>query len=178
MTCIAGIAIDGAVYIGGDSAGVAGWDLCVRSDAKVFKLGDFVIGFTTSFRMGQLLRYSLTLPVRESGKDIMAFMVTDFVEAIRKCLKEGGYAQKINEGEQAGEFLVGYSGRLFKICSDYQVAENLNGIDSCGSGSAYAIGAMQATESHVETKSRILKALKIAVANNAGVRGPFHVETI
>ena len=50
MTCIVGVAHKGAVYIGGDSAAVAGWALTCRADHKVFKNGDFVMGFTTSFR--------------------------------------------------------------------------------------------------------------------------------
>ena len=38
MTCIAAIAEKGKVYIGGDSAGVAGLDLTIRADEKVFKI--------------------------------------------------------------------------------------------------------------------------------------------
>ena len=53
MTAIAGLVHDGKVYIGGDSAGVAGMDLHLRSDPKVFTVGEFVIGYTTSFRMGR-----------------------------------------------------------------------------------------------------------------------------
>ena len=56
MTCIAGLVHDGAVYLAGDSAGCSGWDLTVRADPKVFVSGSYVMGFTTSFRMGQLLR--------------------------------------------------------------------------------------------------------------------------
>ena len=61
MTCIVGLVHEGVVYIGGDSAGVGGMSLTVRADEKVFQNGEFLMGFTTSFRMGQLLRYSLKL---------------------------------------------------------------------------------------------------------------------
>ena len=37
MTAIVGLAQSGAVYIGGDSAGVSGMSLTVRADAKVFR---------------------------------------------------------------------------------------------------------------------------------------------
>jgi hypothetical protein len=60
VTCIVGFTDGNEVSIGGDSAGVGGWDLTVRADEKVFVLGEFVFGCTTSFRMGQLLRYKLT----------------------------------------------------------------------------------------------------------------------
>ena len=64
MTCIVGLVHEGVVYIGGDSAGVAGLSLVVRADEKVLRNGDFLMGFTTSFRMGQLLRYKLDPPRR------------------------------------------------------------------------------------------------------------------
>ena len=45
MTCIIGLVENSKVYIGGDSAGVAGYGLSVRADEKVFKKGDFIFGF-------------------------------------------------------------------------------------------------------------------------------------
>jgi len=54
MTCIAGFVNKNEVWIGGDSAGVAGYNLRIRKDTKVFKVnGRFLIGYTNSFRMGQ-----------------------------------------------------------------------------------------------------------------------------
>ena len=75
MTCIVGLVHEGVVYIGGDSAGVAGLSLTVRADEKVFQNGEFLMGFTTSFRMGQLLRYSLKPPCSYPDDDINQYMV-------------------------------------------------------------------------------------------------------
>lgn len=99
MTCIVGLVDKGKVYIGGDSAGVNSfWDLTIRADSKVFINGPFIMGFTSSFRMGQLLRYKLKTPSRFKNdgtqKEIYEYMVTDFVDAVRQCLKDGGYASK------------------------------------------------------------------------------------
>lgn len=47
MTCIVGIEHGGRVHLGADSAGSTGWTLTVRADEKVFKVGPFVMGFTT-----------------------------------------------------------------------------------------------------------------------------------
>ena len=44
------------VIIGGDSAGVAGLNITVRKDVKVFEVGEFVIGCTSSFRMMQIIK--------------------------------------------------------------------------------------------------------------------------
>jgi hypothetical protein len=174
MTCIAGLVDNGVVYIGGDSAGVGGSLLSVRTDQKVFQNGEFIFGFTTSFRMGQLLRYSLNPPKNYENIDINKFMVTKFIESIRKCLKEGGYACKNNEIESGGTFLVGYKGRLFKIDSDYQVGEELIGFDACGCGEDIALGSLYSTQGQ-PPKERILKALEAAERFSAGVRRPFNV---
>ena len=123
MTCIAGIVENGTVYIGGGSAGVAGWSLAVRADAKVWATEEFAFGFTSSFRMGQLLRYRLNPPARLVGQSVDQYMVGPWIDAVRQCLKAGGYARTEEGAEKGGTFLVGYEGRLFEISSDYQVGE-------------------------------------------------------
>lgn len=177
MTCIAGIVQGGNVYIIGDSAGVGGLDLTIRADRKVFVNGDFVMGFTTSFRMGQLIQYAFNPPKRHPDKDVMAYMVTDFVDALRNCLKCGGFARKDSEAESGGTFLVGYAGRLFSIESDYQVAESVIGYDAVGCGDAYAKGVLFATYSQ-PPEDRLRLAMQAAEAHSAGVRGPFHIQSI
>lgn len=173
MTCIVGLLQGGKVWIGGDSAGVAGYALRARADRKVFTVGPFAIGFTTSFRMGQLLNHAFTPPLPKPGQDLTAFMVTDFVNAVRDCLKAGGFATKESEAEHGGQFLVGYRGHLFMVGSDYQVGEALAGFDAVGSGADVALGAMAVGRG--APKVRILAALAAAAKFNAGVRGPFHV---
>ena len=177
MTCIVGIAHKGRVYIGGDSAGVAGYDIVTRSDEKIFPNGDFLFGFCGSFRMGQLLRYALVPPSKEEGQDIYAYMVTRFIDAVRECLKAGGYASKDKEVEEGGDFLVGYNGRLFRIESDYQVGESSNGYDAIGCGESYALGSLYMTNASAP-HGRVTKALDAAEYFSAGVRGPFHIMSI
>jgi ATP-dependent protease HslVU (ClpYQ) peptidase subunit len=176
MTCIAGVVQDNKVYIGADSAGVANLSLIVRADRKVFRNGEFVMGFTSSFRMGQLLRYSFIPPKRHVDSDVDKFMATDFIDAVRNCLKAGGYAEKHAESERAGVFLVGYAGRLFRIECDYQVGEALDGYDAIGCGGEVALGALFATLSH-PPRERLEIALRAAERFSAGVRAPFHYET-
>ena len=119
MTCIAGVVHRGRVYIGGDSAGVGGYDLTVRRDVKVFRNGPFVLGFTSSFRMGQLLAHAFRPPpVPKKRGALERYMVVDFVDALRATLKERGWARKESEQEVGGHFLVGVTGRLFHVESD------------------------------------------------------------
>jgi ATP-dependent protease HslVU (ClpYQ) peptidase subunit len=174
VTCIVGVAQDGKVTIGGDSAGVSGWDLSVRADPKVFKSGPFVMGFTSSFRMGQLLQHRLSVAERPAGQEVERFMVVTFIDAVRGCLTEGGF-KKVDSGvESGGVFLVGYQGRLFEVHSDFQVAEAADGLGACGCGESYALGALDATPD-LKPKRRVLNALAIAERRSAGVAGPFKV---
>lgn len=173
MTCIVGIAENGRIYMGGDSAAVAGYSLSVRADEKIFVNGGFVFGFTTSFRMGNLLRYKLVVPKPPDNMDeLMRYMNTDFVDAVRNCLKEGGFNKTDNGVESGGTFLVGHKGRLFHIESDYQVGESVNGYDACGCGMDIALGVLFATKGK-RPRRRMEMALEAAAYHSAGVVQPF-----
>lgn len=172
MTCIVGIAENGKVYIGGDSAGVAGLDLTVRADEKVFKNDECLFGFTSSFRMGQILRFSFDIPSRAEKTDDYKYLVTTFIDAVRSSLKSGGYATTKDGGEQGGTFLLGYRGKLYTIEGDYQVAAAVDGFSSCGCGDAIARGSLFSTTGKPPIE-RIEIALKAAERFSAGVRGPF-----
>lgn len=180
MTCIVGLAAHGKVYIGGDSAGVGDWDLDVRKDPKVFVNRGFIMGFTSSFRMGQLLMHDFVPPAPSMVEDDMfRFMVKEFVPAVRRCFKDGGYASKTNEVEQGGVFLVGFRGNLFSIYEDYQVGEYYRGYGAVGCGKNFANGALHATQtSRKSPEARVRLALEAAEAHSAGVRAPFTIKSI
>lgn len=175
MTCIAGLIYNGKVYMGADSAGVSGLSLTLRADQKVFYNGSFLMGFTTSFRMGQLLRYNFKPLEHPKDMDIYEYMVTKFIDTVRECLKEGGYAVKNDKKESGGNFLVGYKGRLFHIESDYQVGENIISYDACGCGKELALGSLYSTENLENPYKRIELALMAAEQFSAGVSRPFTI---
>lgn len=177
MTCIAAVAHDGNVWMGADSAGVAGFSLAVRRDPKIYRVGDFLFGFTSSFRMGQLLGYRFSPPQHHSDVCVERYMSTEFVDALRSALKDGGYARTENGEEAAGEFLVAYRGRIFRVCSDYQVGENLEPFAAVGCGADLALGALYAAREKSPC-DRVTLALEAAAAFSAGVRGPFLVQTL
>lgn len=172
MTAIVGLVHKGGVYIGGDSAGVSGLDLTVRADTKVFHNGPYLFGFTTSFRMGQLIHHALTPPKPKGALE--RFMSTAFIDAVRSCLKDGGWARRENEREEGGTFLVGVRGRLFVVHSDYQVGQAADGYAAAGCGDQVALGALYATaDSGMKPRKRIKIALQAAERFSAGVRAPF-----
>ena len=176
MTCIIGFIKNNKVYIGGDSAGVSNLNVIIRRDSKVFKNGNFIIGYTSSFRMGQSLRFKLKVKDQLEEQIDYEYMCTTFIDSVRKCLKDNGYASVDNNKEIIGQFLVGYNSRLYYIGSDLQVGESYDNFHSVGCGECYAKGAMEIlTKSKQSPRQIIKKALEIVVKFSGGVRPPFNI---
>lgn len=176
MTCIVGIEHDGKVTIGGDAAAVEPNRIVARYDEKVYTVGEYLIGFCDSFRMGQLLRFRLVVPKQKHGMSDYEHLCTVFIDSVRKCLSDGGFARTDQGEESGGAFLVGYRGRLYHVDTDYQVGRSMLGYEAIGCGTEYAIGSMASTTGKPER--RIRKALTVASEHSTGVRGPFTIVTI
>lgn len=177
MTCIVGLVEQGTVYVGADSAGVSGLDIRVRADPKVFRVGSYLIGYTTSFRMGQLLRFGFAPPEQDPRHSDDEHMMTVFVDAVRERFKGGGYATVNNNVETGGTFLIGYRGRLYIVQQDYQVGVPVLPYDAVGCGADMALGALYATEGG-RPRDRVLLALQAAEQFSGGVRRPFVIEEV
>lgn len=177
MTCIVGLEHKGSVYIGGDSAAVAGWTIKPVTEPKVFRNGNVLIGYTSSFRMGQILQYDLHLLPDEENQDDQRYLVTKFIPSVRECLKNGGYTKIDNNQESGGWFLVGYHGKLFKVCADFQITRTSLGFDAVGAGEDFALGAL-ARMKITNPKDAITKALEISAFLCGAVRPPYYVEKL
>ncbi|MBL8819100.1 MAG: hypothetical protein JNL58_23930 [Planctomyces sp.] len=176
MTAIAAVKEGGTVWIGGDAAGVAGYSIQTRSDPKVFVNGPMIIGYTSSFRMGNLLQYVFSPPEVSVGQSGMAYMVKRFIPAVKECLKDGGFQQTQNQVDEGGTFLVGFNGDLFEVEDDYQVGRVTQDYHACGCGRDILLGSLHATQNlNLSAKDRILAALTAAAEFSAGVRGPFTI---
>lgn len=181
MTCIVGLVQGGDVYIGGDSAAVStnGYDIRIGAYSKVFVNGVYAMGYTSSFRMGQILQFAKlpAPPVRYSAEDVLyRFMCTEFIDAVRQRLRDGGFAKKENEVETGGQFLVGVSGALFTVMSDYQVHRTVDNFFAVGAGYSYALGALwSAPYNQLEPVERVEQALRTAARFSSCVCEPFHV---
>jgi len=176
MTCIVAYERDGKVWMGGDSAGVAGYSISARGDPKVFINGDYMIGFTSSFRMGQLLHYKLK-PSSCPDDDIERHMSTTFIDEVRAVFKDNGILKTDNGEESCGTFLVATRGRIFVVESDFQLGWNRVPYDAVGCGKDLALGVMHGLhkQAHLSPKEIVLTALEGAEEFSAGVCGPFNI---
>lgn len=174
MTCIIGLETGKGVIIGFDSASVNGWNIRATRLKKVFERDEFLIGYTSSFRMGQLLQYKLVVGPQEYAQSDLEYLATVFVDAVRKCLKEGGFRKVEDEQEEGGQFLVSYRGRLYMVDSDFQVNTSLDGYMAVGCGANFALGSMWSS-GDLPPKKRVKQALRAAGHFSNGVCGPYHI---
>ena len=172
MTCIVAIAYDDRVVMGADSAGVSGYDLQIRADHKIFINNKFMIGYTGSFRGGQLLQYSFTPPAKRAMHSLHQYMVTDFVDAIRSCFKDGGFLTQ-KDGIESCSFscIIAHQNELYILEEDFQIGRSVQHYAAVGCGAPLALGAFYAG-GDAQT------ALEAAEMWSAGVRRPFNTKAL
>lgn len=182
MTCIVALkADDGRVIMGADSAGADERCVLTLKEPKIARVGGALIGYTSSFRMGQLLAHSLTLPEHHADVPVEKYMATSFVNAVRNCFKDGGYSKRENDIESGGTFLIAYRGRIFHVQDNYSVIESAESFDSCGSGFLAALGSLHSTNPallDLDPMKRVQLALDAAQRFCVGVRGPMHIDVL
>jgi len=187
MTCIVAVSDGRTVVIGGDSAATREQELRLRADQKVFRVGEYAIGFTRSYRMGQILRYGVDYPPppdSATAEELERFMVVEFVEAVRQAFGDKGFAKKARQGsgewseegqEVGGLFLVGVAGEVFEVREDFYVGRPAKPYSAVGHGATVALGALHALESqaNMTLRERAHLALEASEEYCSTVRGPF-----
>ncbi len=182
MTCCIGYKCDEGIMLATDSAGVAGYRTRARSDKGPFRRtegeSEYLFACAGSFRFHQLVQYKLSLPKYRPGDDVFEYMVNDWIEALRQCLKANGAAHIENSIEEtAGLLLVGFQQRLFTIFGDFQVAEYDDPYTAIGCGEEWAMGALYTLEYKAEdwrASGIVLKAMQAANHFSGGVCPPYH----
>lgn len=182
MTCIAACYKDNQLVMGGDSAGVdsSSWAQTIIAESKVFKKKNMLFGYTSSFRMGQIIQYCLNIPEHPENMDTMEYLVCRFIESYRITLKNNGFLNRNNGIDETGSFLLGYKNRIFNIQNQFQIIEDSSGIMAVGCAADQAIGAMEALfPLPNKTATEIVQeALSIAEYRNIGVSSPFNIITL
>jgi ATP-dependent protease HslVU (ClpYQ) peptidase subunit len=176
MTCIVAIKRDSQIVLAGDRAAVIGLDVRSVKDPKIFNIGEFYIGYTSSFRMGQLLQFKLKVKKQTKIQSDMEYMITSFVDSVKAVFKDGDFGSK----DEGGCFLVVYRGEIYQIQSDFQVQRNNLGYDSVGCGSDFALATIRTLIEHTNlpTETIASHSLENAAFFNAGVKGPFDTISI
>lgn len=166
MTCIVGIIDKDGITMAADSDSVAGNVVRPRADKKLFHIqpqyGEtMMVGFTSSYRMGQLLRF--WRPPSKGRSEVETYMFTTFIDALRKHLKEGGWSKVENNTEQGGTFLVAFHHQLFVVHNDFQIEMPGLPYAAVGSGEEVALGSLYSTQDGIlSTEARAVLAVEAA----------------
>lgn len=181
MTCIVGIAKDGKVYLGADSALGYGYKKAKLDVPKIFELGEFIIGISGYPRFSQLIQYSLNLPQQKSEESDMGYLINVFVKAIINCIDANQFTSSENsDGKEipGSNMIFGYRGNLYVLDSNFQIVQTTENYAAIGSGMDEALAAlktMELTGYAVHPKDAIKTALKVSSYFNMGVDEPFRV---
>ncbi len=108
-------------------------------------------------------------PPRPQGgewSDLYHFMIAKVVPSLKACFKENEYKWDVEDDESKFCFLIAIGGQVFELADDMSISLTDTGFYGVGSGSSYAIGALEAGAS-------LSEALEIAARNDAYTSGPF-----
>ena len=156
MSCVAGLADDGVVYMAAETAAFVGDIVILEKPPKIFtyewsrgiaeQSEKHLIGAVGSFRFIQIVEHYFKIPFDAPKRDTaMQHMVMNFIPALRHVANEHHYLD--TEGDiKAGTLLVGYDGHLFDVHTDFLISEPTFGYDVIGhpTACAIALGALHA----------------------------------
>jgi hypothetical protein len=185
MTAIVALIHENKVLLGGDAAASDDKSGLIfqRVDPKVFKVGQYGIGFVDSFRMGQVLQYSWTPTIYKPTvcyRNLDKFLRTRFVESIKETFKDHGYGNQspgTEDGDEGGVFIfaVQGAGRIFTMDSDFHVGEADVQYMAEGAGQELSLGSLFSTSAIKTPRKRVRMALEAAAKFNMAVRPPFTI---
>jgi len=155
---------------------------------KVAVNGKYLLGAAGDVRAINILHHVFqppTPPPNMRGKRLDQFFTAKFIPALRECFEQQGYAipdikeDKEHMAEQASTILVVIHGIIYVVDGDYSWTSDSSGMYALGSGSSYALGALQALVTNrkltiPQAKKLALKALSTAAKFDPYTGSPFH----
>lgn len=176
MTCIAAYKdINGDIYIGGDSIGVLDYTYLTVKEPKIFRRKNMVFGFTSSFRMGQILQYDFEIPPHHLDMKTNEYLINVFIPKLINKFEESKFSKIEDNQTIGGQFLIGYDKKIFLISPDFSVLEIQTNYNACGCGEDFAKAAFWMMEKKkIKPNDKVITALECA-AEHSLVKPPFHI---
>jgi len=173
-------------YIGADSGGIKGDTKYIQKNPKVFynyHNFNFLIGFASSFRMGQILQYTLTPPDIPKSilihNDLERYMVNYFIDELRETFNNAGFLQRFEDGDdKGGHFIIAFKDNLFVIERDFHVSSVYTNYVAIGCAEPEAMGSLSTIERlnpQMHPEDKIKLAMSIANKHTTCVYNPYVV---
>lgn len=168
MTTIIGIEDATGCYLAADNqTTVDNRPFFDPSTPKIRSIGDFLVACAGAGLACDIVNHMWYPPVLGSfHSSAYEFMVTDVVPAIKRAFEANGFPSSEDESYA---ILIAYQGHLFEIGSDGTVLSREDGIYGIGTGSTFAIGALEAG-------ATLEEAMRIASSNDIYTGGEIQIE--
>lgn len=154
---------------------------------KVAQNGKFLLGAAGDMRAINILHHVFQPPSPTPslrGRKLDAFMTQKFIPSLIECFDSNGYSpperdSSEHKSEQGSTIVAVINATIYIIENDYAWMSEASGLYATGSGSAYALGALQAITGGKKTltlqqaKKACLKALGISAKYDAYTGAPF-----
>ncbi len=157
------------------------------NSAKIAENGKYLLGAAGDMRAINILHHAFqppSVPPSTSSKKLDNFITTKFVPALRECFEKQGYASPENDSathiaQHGSTIMTVVSGNIYVVDGDYSWTSDINGLYALGTGSSYALGALQALGSSkkmtvTQAKRIAIKAINIASKFDPYTGAPFH----
>jgi len=136
------------------------------STPKIRVLGDLLVAVAGSGLACDIVNYLWKPPpLRSFHRSMYEFMVMDVVPAIKRAFETYGFPAS---DEESFAILIAFQGHLFEIGSDGTVLSREDGIYGIGTGSTFAIGALEAG-------ATLEEAMRIATSNDIYTGGEIQI---
>jgi len=139
MTCVVAIKTNESIVIGADSAASGNNRVVGRKDKKIFVRKNITFGFAGSFRVGQLLKYQLRIPKKQSNIGDAEYIFNVLIAEIIYLLRKN---KLIKNNEMDCTLVIIYNDRIYKVDSDFQNEVTLDDYTAIGDGADVALGAL------------------------------------
>jgi ATP-dependent protease HslVU (ClpYQ) peptidase subunit len=158
-----------------------------EGNGKVAANGRYLLGAAGDMRAINLLHHVYqppAVPPGTTGKKLDQFFTSKVIPSIRECFEQQGYAlpdtnEKKHIAEHDSTILVVVGGNIYIIDGDYSWTSDAQNFYAVGTGSSYALGALQVTRgksklSIAQAKTLALKAINVAAKYDPHTGAPFH----
>jgi 20S proteasome alpha/beta subunit len=182
MTTIVGIQGDGFTILCSDSristvdddGYVSYVQTLSPSMSKIAQVGPYLIGIAGDLRAINLINYAFQPPIPPAamkGRKLDEFITLKFVSALRECFDSNGYSPPPKESsdhvaQQGSSIIISVNRMIYQIDNDYAWTTDASGLYAIGTGTYYALGALNILCPKMPTltqaKRHVLKALSTA----------------
>ena len=158
-----------------------------EGSGKVSVNGKYLLATAGDLRAINILQHVFQPPTptpNTRGKKLDQFITSKFIPALRECFDSQGYSvpdrdDKEHMAEQGSTILLAINGTLYLIDGDYSWYSDFTGLYAIGTGSSYALGALQALvhnkkQTVVQAKSNAIKAIAISAKFDPYTGAPYH----